>query len=386
MKNKILIIIFIGYISFFSILSFLIPDKIISASERRKLKEFPEVEFSSSWIEKVEGYLLDHFFLREEFRSIKANYNYKVLNKFDNNDIYLKDNYIFKSNYPTNIDSIDYFNNNIKNISSFLSENNNVYMMVIPDKNYYLDSDDFLHIDYDYIYDKTSKFNFNYIDIRDILELEDYYETDTHWKQEKLNKVVKKMCKEMNFLYQDITYDESVLTTFYGVYYGESAVKRGSEKLIYLTNSLFDDVEVNYFENENINTVYNQDKLFGLDPYDVYLDGASSYIEINNKNASSDRELVIFRDSFGSSLTPLFINYYKKITLIDNRYINSDNFNKLIEFDDQDVLFMYSTLLINDSYSLKGQLYLFFYDRIRLRRDKMKYFNCIKGLGWCKKI
>ena len=354
MKNKILIIIFIGYISFFSILSFLIPDKIISASERRKLKEFPEVEFSSSWIEKVEGYLLDHFFLREEFRSIKANYNYKVLNKFDNNDIYLKDNYIFKSNYPTNIDSIDYFNNNIKNISSFLSENNNVYMMVIPDKNYYLDSDDFLHIDYDYIYDKTSKFNFNYIDIRDILELEDYYETDTHWKQEKLNKVVKKMCKEMNFLYQDITYDESVLTTFYGVYYGESAVKRGSEKLIYLTNSLFDDVEVNYFENENINTVYNQDKLFGLDPYDVYLDGASSYIEINNKNASSDRELVIFRDSFGSSLTPLFINYYKKITLIDNRYINSDNFNKLIEFDDQDVLFMYSTLLINDSYSLKG--------------------------------
>ena len=158
----------------------------------------------------------------------------------------------------------------------------------------------------------------------------------------------------MNFLYQDITYDESVLTTFYGVYYGESAVKRGSEKLIYLTNSLFDDVEVNYFENGNINTVYNQDKLFGLDPYDVYLDGASSYIEINNKNASSDRELVIFRDSFGSSLTPLLINYYKKITLIDNRYINSDNFNKLIEFDDQDVLFMYSTLLINDSYSLKG--------------------------------
>ena len=354
MKNKILIIIFIGYISFFSILSFLIPDKIISASERRKLKEFPEVEFNSLWIEKVEGYLLDHFFLRDEFRSIKANYNYKVLNKLDNNDIYLKDNYIFKSNYPTNIDSIDYFNNNIRNISSFLSENNYVYMMVIPDKNYYLDSDDFLHIDYDYIYDKTSKFNFNYIDIRDILELEDYYETDTHWRQEKLNKVVKKMCKEMNFLYQDITYDESVLTTFYGVYYGESAVKRGSEKLIYLTNSLFDYVEVNYFENGNINTVYNQDKLFGLDPYDVYLDGASSYIEINNKNASSDRELVIFRDSFGSSLTPLLINYYKKITLIDNRYINSDNFNKLIEFDDQDVLFMYSTLLINDSYSLKG--------------------------------
>ena len=50
-----------------------------------------------------------------------------------------------------------------------------------------------------------------------------------------------------------------------------------------------------------------------LDSYEVYLDGASSFIEIENKNSLSDKELIIFRDSFGSSLIPLLINYYKKI-------------------------------------------------------------------------
>ena len=91
-----------------------------------------------------------------------------------------------------------------------------------------------------------------------------------------------------------------------------------------------------------------------MDSYDVYLDGASSYIEIVNNNCSNDKELVIFRDSFGSSISPLFINYYSKITIIDNRYISSDYFKKYIEFDDQDILIMNSTMIINDSFTLKN--------------------------------
>ena len=90
-----------------------------------------------------------------------------------------------------------------------------------------------------------------------------------------------------------------------------------------------------------------------MDSYDIYLDGASSYIEIVNDRVLSDRELVIFRDSFSSSLAPLLIEYYSKITLIDIRYINSEIFLDKINFDNQDVLFLYSTLLVNNSYTLK---------------------------------
>jgi len=354
MKNKILTIIFIIYISLFSILSILIPDKSISNSERRKFNTFPSFELDSKWINDLDKYFLDHFILRDEFRSLKAMYNYNFLNKKDNNKIYLKDNYIFKSNYPTNIDSINNFKNKINKLSNLLSDDNNIYMLIIPDKNYYLNTDDFLHIDYDYIYEDIKGLGYKNIDVRNILNLNDYYETDTHWRQENLDKVVKEISDVMNFNYIDINYTKNKFNDFYGVYYGESAINRKPESLVYLTNELFNNVEVKYLENKNINTVYNKSKLKGIDAYDVYLDGASSFIEIFNNNIENGKELVIFRDSFGSSLTPLLIPYYKKITVIDNRYIKSEIFKDKLKFSNQDVLFLYSTLLVNDSGSLKG--------------------------------
>ncbi len=353
MKNKIIIFMFIGFISIFSIAHLLIEDKEISNSERRHLATFPEFELSSDYITEVDEYLLDHFPLRDTFRSIKAFYNYNILNKLDNNDIYLKDNYIFKSNYPTNKKSIDYF---IKNINKTKEnfKNNNVYLMAIPDKNYYLDEKLFLKTDYDYIYNKLSGLDIHNIDIRNIMTLNDYYETDTHWKQEKLDKVVKKLSEEMNFDYQKYDYETKVFNKFYGVYYGEAAINRNPEVLKYLTNDIIENAKVEYLENKDLNRVYNISNLDSLDAYEVYLDGASSFIEINNELNTSNKELVIFRDSFGSSITPLLIPYYSKITIIDNRYINSENYLKYIEFNNQDVLFLYSTLVINDSFSLKG--------------------------------
>lgn len=354
MKNKILVIVFLIFTFSFSIISILVPDEKISISERRKLSSFPEFSFSSDWIGDVDSYFLDHFVFRDYFRGLKAIYNYNILNKIDNNGVYLKDNYIFKSNYPTNKDSINNFNNKINLLKKNLSSNNNVYMMIIPDKNYYLKSNDFLQIDYDYIYDVVGQNNGSLIDIRDNLCLDDYYETDTHWKQERLESVVREVLNVYGYDYVDIYYDEKVFNKFYGVYYGDSAIKRNAEKLTYLDSELFDFVSVKYLENEKLDTIYNEEKLEGMDAYEVYLDGASSYIEIINEKSIYDKELVVFRDSFGSSFIPLLVPYYEKITVIDNRYVSSSVFNNYIDFSDQDVLFMYSTLLINESGSLKG--------------------------------
>lgn len=354
MKNKIITFIFIIYITTFSILGIILKDKEISIQERRKLETFPKFTLTSEYVNNLDKYLLDHFPFRETFRSIKANFNYKILNKLDNNNIYLLNNSIYKSNYPTNKKSISNFINKINQTKKYLTPNNNTYIMIIPDKNYYLDSEYFLHIDYDYIYNEIKKLNINTIDIRNILTLEDYYQTDTHWRQENLDKVVETMNKTMNFNYQKINYQENIYNNFYGVYYGESAINRNPEKLTYLTNNNLSNLTVNYQENKNLHSIYNLDKLNSLDSYEVYLDGASSFIEIYNNNSLSNKELVIFRDSFASSITPLLTPYYKKITLIDNRYINSNNYLNLIEFNNQDILYMYSTLIINNSSSLKG--------------------------------
>ena len=338
----------------FSVLHLVIKDETISSTERRKLSTFPKITLKSEYITKVDEYLLDHFPLRNIFRSIKAKFNYNILKKLDNNGIYLKDNYIFKSNYPTNNKGVSNFINKTNKIKELFTENNNVYIMAVPDKNYYLEEKLFLHIDYDYIYNEINKLNFNNIDIRDVMSLNDYYETDTHWKQENLEKVVKRISENMNFEYKEIDYKTNSYDKFYGVYYGESAINRSPEVIKYLTNDIIDNASVKYLENKDLNKVYSMKKLESLDSYEVYLDGASSFIEITNDNSFNDKELVIFRDSFGSSITPLLIPYYKKITIIDNRYIDSNNFMNYIEFNNQDILFIYSTLIINDSFSLKG--------------------------------
>ena len=81
MKNKIITILFIIYISIFSILGIIIKDNEISSTERRKLSTFPEYTLSSEYVTKLDKYLLDHFPIRDTFRSIKATFNYNILKK-----------------------------------------------------------------------------------------------------------------------------------------------------------------------------------------------------------------------------------------------------------------------------------------------------------------
>ena len=83
--------------------------------------------------------------------------------------------------------------------------------------------------------------------------------------------------------------------------------------------------------------------------YDIFLSGATAYEEIINNNIESDKELIIFRDSYTSSFAPLMLNGYKKITLIDLRYGYLEQLMEKIEIKNQDVLFLYSTSLINGS-------------------------------------
>lgn len=352
MKNKIFVFSFLIIIYGFMIVSIFDKNLEVSYNERRVLATVPRFEFSTKLSNKVEKYLLDHFPLRDEFRKIKGYFNYFVLNKLENNDIYLKDNYVFKSIYPTNKKSIENYNNYLDNMSSLFSEDNNVYLMIIPDKNYYLDDENFLNIDYDYLYDNVGV-NYNKIDIRNILSLDDYYYTDTHWRQEKLDKVIKEISLNMNFKYKDVDYEVNSYPNFYGVYYSES-LNGKTDVLNYLSNDTISSSKVYYLENNKLTSVYNTSKLNLMDSYDVYLDGASSYIEITNNNSGNDKELVIFRDSFGSSISPLLIEYYNKITIIDNRYVSSEYFTNFIEFNTQDILIMNSTMIINDSFTLKN--------------------------------
>ena len=94
--------------------------------------------------------------------------------------------------------------------------------------------------------------------------------------------------------------------------------------------------------------MYAEEKLGGVDSYDVFLWGARSLIQIENPACDNGKELVIFRDSFGSSLAPLLASEYSKITILDLRYVKSDFVGFISTFSDNcDVLFMYNSALVN---------------------------------------
>ena len=61
----------------------------------------------------------------------------------------------------------------------------------------------------------------------------------------------------------------------------------------------------------------------------------------------TDKELIIVRDSFGSSLAPLLAEGYKSIYVVDIRYVMPDMLGMFIDFEGKDVLFMYSALILN---------------------------------------
>ncbi|MDD2493101.1 MAG: hypothetical protein PHY83_04080, partial [Bacilli bacterium] len=195
-----------------------------------------------------------------------------------------------------------------------------------------------------------------YIDLFPHLKKEDYYHSDIHWRQDSIFDVVNKISAAMKTDYR-VNRDNFIinkLSPFYGAYYGQSPYKIEADELIYLTNESINRAQVYNFYTSQYTSVYNEEYLNNVDGYDVYLEGAVPLLTIENETSKSEKELYLFRDSFGSSIAPLFIEEYRKIHLIDLRYVSFENVKEYIDFEAGNrILFLYSTTIINNSLTLK---------------------------------
>lgn len=358
-KNIIITFLFLGIIIVLFFINIIKKDEEISISERRKLEQFPQITaskiFDGTASNKFEKYTMDQFIEREFFRKLKIDIEFKLFGKKDYNNLYEYGGYIISQNYPLNEKSIVNITKKIKNIKEqYLTDENEIYYTIVPDKNYFVNNGN-LKIDYNRL-EEIMKENLNfaeYINIKDNLELEDYYKTDTHWKQEKLIKIAKVISDSMNLNIGDTEYNEENIGEFKGVYSGQLPIVQESDNLKILRNNILNNCIVYNYENEKTTDVYDMSKKSSMDKYDIYLSGAVSLIRIDNPENKNGKELIVFRDSYASSLIPLLVSSYSKITLVDTRYISPKILNQYIDFTNQDVLFIYSTLVINNSSSLK---------------------------------
>ena len=358
------ILIFCIVIYGFLFMHILSPDKKISVSERRKYAQFPQISQSAildgSFSSNFESYLLDQFPMRDTLRMAKSVLRFFVFRQMDNHDIYIAENSAIKIEDTLDEKQVLLAVDKMKYCFRKYLKNCQVYYAVIPDKAYYASEEKgYPHYSYarlQEIMQAELSEKFTYINLFDTLDLSDYYRTDSHWKQECLqpvrDKIAESMLSEKYDNWSDLLPDWSEykvgsIKNFYGVYYGQSALPMGSDTIHYLMSSGTNEAIVSSAEKPGDLAVY-QDDNNSLDKYDVFLHGAQALLTITNPNASTDKELIIFRDSYGSSLAPLFIDTYEKITLIDLRYVTSEYLGKIYEFHERsDVLFLYSTTVLN---------------------------------------
>lgn len=346
----------------FAAWSILKPADKESVSERRALAAFPDMDYSSvlagEFMSDFEKYTLDQFPLRDQFRTIKAVAVFYFLNQKDNNDIYIKDGYASKLEYPLHLDSIEYAAKRFSFVyDKYIADSQGkVYLSVIPDKNYFMaEANGYPSMDYGKLISQIQEeMEFaEYIDISHLLELSDYYATDTHWRQEEIVDVAEYIAEKMGARVSKEYVKKEVEVPFYGVYYGQSALPLAADRMYYLENEKLKKYKVYDYETNAEIPVYDVEKWKGNDLYEMFLSGSKSLLTIENPEADVDKELIIFRDSFGSSIAPLLAEGYAKITLVDIRYISPNLLDRFIEFDSQDVLFLYSASVLNNSITIK---------------------------------
>lgn len=340
--KKLLIIIFVSFISLFGFIS-LFNKEEISIYERRKLKKFPKVVDNNNFFDDLDKYLSDHFIFRQDFREVKGFVNYNLFNISINNKVIIKDDYLFELT-ETNYKSLD---NIVAKVDEIITrfDINDYEFIAIPLKNHYVGLDNVSEEIDEYLGVRID----NYHSLKNLLSLSDYYRSDIHLKQERLGSVVSKILELCDVEEKDIEYSFNTYDRFYGSLYAKMAISMKPDTITYLTNDLLNSIKVYSVEDKDLLDVYNVSELESLDPYSVYLNGPKAYLKIVNKNVE-DRKLIIFRDSYTSSIVPLLVPYFSEIELIDLRYYSSD----LLNIDgDSKVLFIFGSEVLNNSFSIK---------------------------------
>ena len=338
------------------------PRQLSSDAERRPLAQMPQITLDSvlkgSFMSDFEDFTLDQFPLRDSFRALKSLFHCYILGQSDNNGIYLSNGYAAQMEYPLNSTSVSHALDRFSYLHEKYLTDSPVFMAIVPDKGYYLaEESGHLAMNYDALFAAFREGMpwATHIDLTDTLSIEDYYRTDTHWRQENLLETASKLCQAMGNTAPDA--EDYTLTPidrpFYGVYYGQAALPMEPEIMYVLNSDLLANCTVYDHETGKNTSVYDMEKLHSKDLYDIFLSGAKPLLTIDNPTADSEKELIVFRDSFGSAMIPLLVQNYAKITVVDIRYMTIDLLEQFIDFHGQDVLLLYSTLVLNSSDTIR---------------------------------
>ena len=367
----IIIIVFIGFFVLISGASLIIKDREFSPNENRYLAETPELSWdnilSGKFQDGLEDYLRDQVCFRDGWITVKTGIQ-KACGDTDIGGAYVgKDGYDFEKITPEDVDEKQ-VDRNIKAVEDYFMtasetiDKQKLSFLLVPTSGLVmqekLPKNARLFAQAKYI-DQVQKAmkDYNFVDVRDtLMDHNDeyiYYKTDHHWTSagaclaydawsertggevEKEDGLAKNVVSDKfrgslysKILDADSAYDE-IWT--YGLQKDEAF---GSK-----------DCTVTIDEKQQLDSIYDDEKLQEKDKYAYFLGGNYGQVHIQNQKAASKakgKNILIIKDSFANSFVPFVTQDYENIYMVDLRYYNGDMKAYLQEHEITDVLVLYN--------------------------------------------
>lgn len=353
---------FLLILLFFVIANIINKDIEFSEIENRNLQEKPKI-LSDNYVEKLNSYMADQFFIREKLVSFKSRIDL-VLGKNKINNVYIgSDNQLFEE---FKIKSNDDLLNKVDAINEFKKSNEDllVNFMLVPTATSILDDKLPLYAPVDdeieYINNVKSYLldDIKFIPIYDKLKANKneyiYYKTDHHWTADGAYLGYEAFCESSGIEATNKEDFEKIIGS--NDFYGSLSSKVGlfglyRDKLnIYIPKN--SNLLVNYvIEQKKDTSLFNSDKLKHKDKYQVFLNGNHPLIEIET-DKNLDKKILVIKDSFANNFVPFLTENYGNIFLIDLRYY-TDSINEFIKNNDiNEVLFLYNVNTFNEDDSI----------------------------------
>lgn len=380
MKNlykKIMVALFAVFLTGMPILTlvFLSPEeKTFSENENRYLAGFPEYNFESykneEFMEGFDDWISDRFFGREDWIVMKNTSN-KLLGKTENNGVFVNNGMMMQkwdgydeAVYQKNLDAINGFlerHGEIPTYFMLVPNAQEIYKENVPKFAEIGDQKEFIENFYGSLKNITGTIDV-YSDLADNKDSYIYYRTDHHWTSYGAYLAYIAAGKELG--YEGINLDkfsvEHASDSFKGTLYSrtlDSSVKLDTMDYYTLTDnepevkvSVFDeyDSKTGNITFKEYDSMYFREYLDTKDKYSSFLGQNSPIVTVENENAKSDKSLLIIKDSYAHSIVPFLTKEYKKVTMLDLRYIRTD-FQTMARLEDYDgLLFLYNVITFSE--------------------------------------
>lgn len=346
------------FIALFYILVFIVPaillltpDKTFSNEENRLLAQRPELSlesiFSGQFMDDLEEYINDQFILRDKWVSVSTHIR-RALGQSDIKNVIIQDGKLFNKRDNLSQKEQEQLDKNIQSVQKFMNNNPNCYFGLIPT------AVDVYNINYptklnqkeliDSIYGQTNGQTVDfYGNLSNHKEEYIYYNTDHHWTTLGAYYGYEAIGNVLNFVPTDKKdfVVENISTEFLGTTQSKINIPFDKENIEVWVK---DDGYIRIVNGvDEYDTLYDVSKLTTKEQYAVFLGGNNGNIVIKNPNTTSDKKLLLVKDSYSHCLAPFLLSEYAEITLMDLRYSGITTTQTVVDngnFDD--IIIMYN--------------------------------------------